>query len=124
MVVNHQRVNIRGTSPASKDERELGWLGWSELRDISRDGTKILFEEEAEGGGPNYTVFLRNTDGSPPVKIGEGRAEAISPDRKWVVTQSTQDTGLRIVPTGAGVARQLTHGEIRFTSVTYMPDGK
>jgi Tol biopolymer transport system component len=69
-------------------------------------------------------VFLRDTDGSPPVKIGEGRAEALSPDKKWVVTQSTQDTGLRIVPAGAGVARQLTHGEVRFLSAEYLPDGK
>ena len=123
-ITHQQRIGIRGLPPGGKDEVELGWFGWSLPRDFSRDGKQVLFEEEGEGGGPNYTVFLRDTDGSPPVKIGEGRAEAISPDRKWVVTQSTQDTGLRMVPTGAGVARQLTHGEIRFTSVTYMPDGK
>ena len=123
-IVQQQRIGIRGVPPGSKDERELGWFGWSLPKDFSRDGRKVLFEEEGEGGGPNYTVFLRDTDGSPPVRIGEGRAEAISPDKKWVVTQSTQDTGLRIVPTGAGVARQLTHGEIRFTAVKYLPDGK
>jgi Tol biopolymer transport system component len=124
MVVNRQRVNIRGTSPASKDERELGWLGWSELRDISRDGTKILFEEEAEGGGPNYTVFLRNTDGSPPVQIGEGVGGAISPDSRWVVTTPLKTGALSLIPTGAGESRQLTHDSITYSRVEYFPDGK
>ena len=107
------------------DEVELGWFGWSELRDISRDGKKVLFEEEGEGGGSNYTVFLRDTDGSPPVRIGEGRGEAISPDIKWVITQSAQGDGpLMLVPTGAGQARQLTHDNIRYTVLRYFPDGK
>ena len=124
MVVNHQRVNIRGTSPSGKEERELGWLGWSELHDISRDGTKILFEEEAEGGGPNYTVFLRDTDGSPPVQLGEGVAGAISPDNKWVITMPLKTGGLSVIPTGAGESRQLTHDNVSYGAVQYFADGK
>jgi hypothetical protein len=90
MVVQQARLNIRGMPPGGKEEHELGWLGWSFLRDISRDGKKVLFEEEAEGGGPNYTVFLRDTDGSAPVRIGDGEARAISPDNKWVVTKPNE----------------------------------
>ena len=123
-IAQHVRIGIRGTSPGDAEERELGWFGWSIPRDLSRDGKKLLFEEEGEGGGPNYTVFLRDTDGSPPVKIGEGRAEAISPDNKWVITQPIEQGALRVVPTGAGEARQLTHDNIRYTSIRYLPDGK
>ncbi|MFZ1134623.1 MAG: protein kinase [Candidatus Korobacteraceae bacterium] len=123
-IAQHVRIGIRGISPGGTEERELGWFGWSIPRDISRDGTKLLFEEEGEGGGPNYTVFLRDTDGSPPVKIGEGRAEAISPDAKWVITQPIEQGPLRVVPTGAGEARQLTHDNIRYTRMRYLPDGK
>jgi len=123
-VTHQQRIGIRGVAPGETAERELGWFGWSIPRDISRDGKKVLFEEEGEGGGPNYTVFLRDTDGSPPVRIGEGRAEAISPDNKWVVTQPLQGGPLRLVPAGAGEARPLTHDNIRYTHVRYMPDGK
>jgi len=51
----------------------LGRLGSDgRSRAISRNGAKIVFEEEGQGGGPNYTVFLRDTDGSPPLKIGDG----------------------------------------------------
>ena len=81
-ITHQQRAGIRGLPPGSTDERELGWFGWSIPKDISRDGKQILFEEEGEGGGPGYIVFLRHTDGSPPVNMGEGRAEAISPDKK------------------------------------------
>jgi eukaryotic-like serine/threonine-protein kinase len=125
LIISHQqRLNIRGTPPDGKEEHELGWLGWSGLRDISRDGTKVLFEEEAEGGGPNYTVFLRDTDGSPPVRIGEGVAEAISPDNKWVITKPVKSGVLSVVPTGAGQSRQLTHDGVSYVGVEYFPDGK
>jgi eukaryotic-like serine/threonine-protein kinase len=125
LVISHrQRVGIRGMPPGGKQEVELGWFGWSIARAISHDGTKIVFEEEGEGGGPNYTVFLRDTDGSPPAKIGEGVGLAISPDNKWVVIRSAKGGPLSLVPTGAGETRQLTHDNVAYGAVTYLPDGK
>jgi len=123
-VANHTRLDIRGKGPGAKEERELGWFGWSELRDISADGRKILFEEEGDGGGANYTVFLRDTDGSPPARIGEGIAGAISPDGKWVITKPSKGGPLSLVPTGAGESRQLTHDAVSYGSVRFLPDGK
>jgi Tol biopolymer transport system component len=124
MVAHHQRGGIRGVAPGAKEERELGWLGWSSLRDISRDGRKILFEEEGNGGGPNYTVFLRDTDGSPPARIGEGVGKAISPDAKWVITKPAKGGPLSLVPTGVGESRQLTHDSVSYGAVSWLPDGK
>jgi Tol biopolymer transport system component len=125
LVVTHQqRIGIRGIAPGGKEEHELGWFGWSLVRDISRDGHKIVFEEEGNGGGPNYTVFLRDTDGSPPARIGEGNAEAISPDSKWVITRAAKGGPLFLVPTGAGESRQLTHDTVSYNGVRFLPDGK
>ena len=125
LMITHQiRIGIRGLAPGAKEERELGWFGWSIARDISRDGRKVLFEEEGDGGGADYTVFLRDTDGSPPVRIGTGLGLAISPDSKWVITKSARETALSVIPTGAGEARQLTHDNISYNSVRYLPDGK
>ncbi len=127
LVVTHrERIGIRGMPPGGKnqEERELGWFGWSIVRDISRDGHKIVFEEEGNGGGPNYTVFLRDTDGSPPTRIGEGVPGAISPDSKWVITRPAKGAQLSLVPTGAGEARQLTHDAISYSGVCWLPDGK
>ena len=118
------RLNARSMPPGGKAEVELGWLGWTYIRDISRDGKQVLFEEEAEGGGPNYTVFLRSTDGSPPTRLGEGLARALSPDGKWVIAQDLTATALKIVPTGAGEGRTLTHDNVSYNRVRYMPDGK
>jgi eukaryotic-like serine/threonine-protein kinase len=124
IVTNQERLKIRGMGPGAKEEVELGWLGWSYFRDISRDGTKILFEEQADGGGPNYTVFLRNTDGSPPVRMGEGTGRAISPDGKWAITQPLRSNELILVPTGAGTSRRLTHDKINYGVVRFLPDGQ
>jgi eukaryotic-like serine/threonine-protein kinase len=123
-VANHTRLGIRGMEPGGKEEHELGWFGWSELRDISRDGRKIVFDEEGDGGGPNYTVYLRDTDGSPPARIGEGDSLAISPDGKWVITKPAKGGPLSMVPTGTGGAKQLTHDAISYSSARFLPDGK
>lgn len=124
MVTHLENNGIRGMAPGGTKERELGWLGWSMPRDISRDGRKILFDEEGEGGGPNYTVFLRDTDGSPPIRIGEGLAMALSPDTKWAITKPAKGGPLNLVPTGAGETRQLTHDSVSYRSVRWFPDGK
>jgi hypothetical protein len=124
LVTHQQRLGIRGLAPGAKEERELGWFGWSVVRDISRDGRKILFEEEGNGGGPNYTVFLRATDASPPVRIGEGLAMALSPDAKWAITKPPKGGALNLVPTGAGESRQLTHDAISYDAVRWFVDGK
>jgi len=125
VVSQQQRIGISGVPPGSKDERDLGWLGWSTDLSISDDGKKVLFTEEADGGGPNYTVFLRDSDGSPPVRISDGLGVAISPDNKWVVTQPAKGGPLSLVPTGAGQARQLTHDNITYSGdAQFMSDGK
>ncbi len=125
LMVTHQiRIGIRGMAPGAREERELGWFGWSIMRDFSRDGHKILFEEEGDGGGPNYTVFLRDTDGSPPVRIGEGLSVAISPDNKWAITEPAKGGQFVLVPTGAGESRPLTHDSVSYGSARFLPDGK
>ena len=124
VVSQQQRVGISGAPPGSKDEHELGWLGWSTDMSISNDGKKVLFTEEADGGGPNYTAFVRDTDGSPPVRISDGQGMAISPDNRWVVTQPAKGGPLSVVPVGAGQARQLTHDSITYAAAGFMPDGK
>jgi Tol biopolymer transport system component/tRNA A-37 threonylcarbamoyl transferase component Bud32 len=123
-VTHRERIGIRGMAPGAKEERELGWFGWSITRGISRDGRKILFEEEGEGGGPNYTVYLRDTDGSPPAHIGEGNALGLSPDAKWAITRMAKGGPLNLVPTGAGETKPLTHDDVSYGDVAWLPDGQ
>jgi len=41
------------------------WLDWTLVRDLSSDGSRILFDETGVGGGELHAVYLRGTDGSP-----------------------------------------------------------
>jgi serine/threonine protein kinase/Tol biopolymer transport system component len=124
MVTHRRRIGIRAMPPGGKEEHELGWFDASILSDLTPDGRKVLFEEAGDGGGPNYTVFVRDSDGSPPVRIGEGVGLAISPDGKWVITQPAKGGPISLVPTGAGEARQLTHDKVSYEKVRWLAGGK
>ena len=72
MTSDNGMVGIMGARPGEPEERDLSLLDWSLLRDISRDGKAILFDETGEGGGHLHGVYVRRTDGSPAVRLGEG----------------------------------------------------
>ena len=66
-------------------EHDFTWLDWSYPVTLSADGQTLLFREEGEAGGPTYAVYLRKTDGSPAVRLGDGLSLALSPDGKWAL---------------------------------------
>src|SRR5262249_13461709 len=67
-------------------EKDLSWLDDSSVEDISDDGSKILFDETGDAAGSTHGVYLRNTDGSPAIRLADGYAGQISPDGKWVLS--------------------------------------
>jgi hypothetical protein len=83
-------------------EHSLTWLSDSFPADLTTDGKTLLFTEPALTA--NYYACLRKTDaGSPVVRLGEGEAESLSPDGKWVLTTLlTSPPQLVLLPTGAG----------------------
>ncbi len=89
-------------------DRELTWLDRAVLVALSPDGKQVLFHEGGKGGGSIGTLFLRKTDGTPAVRLGEGYSIALSPDQKWVLS-STEGQSRRhwLVPTGAGEVTEL-----------------
>ena len=117
---------IEALGPGQSHERELDWLDWSLPRQLSPDGKYILFSEEGEGGGPEYGVYMRRTDGSPAVELGHGEPMGFSPDQKWVLTRplAANPAPLVLLPTGAGEPRQITHDQINHLDGTWFADGK
>jgi len=114
-------------------ERDLSWLDYSYPADISPDGKTVLFDEEGVGGGVQfgnaqeltYAVYVRSTDGSSAIRLGEGAADALSPDQKWVIVQTPgSPEQLRLLPTGAGETQPLTHDSINHQWARWFPDGK
>jgi len=114
-------------------ERDLSWLDYSYPADLSADGKTVLFDEEGVGGGVQYgnakeltyEVYIRNTDGSPAIRLGEGSAAALSPDQKWCIVQTPgSPEQLRLLPTGAGETQPLTNDSINHQWARWFPDGK
>ena len=119
------RAGIVGLAPGETKERDLSWLDWSTPGDLSADGKSVLFSEAGEGGGPKYAVYVRNTDGSPAVRLGEGTGVALSPDGKWAVARpNTSPAPMYLLPTGVGDAKPLGQDSINHVRVRWMPDGK
>lgn len=112
--------------PGSDRERDFTWLDGTYVADLAADGTTLLFGESAEGGGPAYSVFIRATDGSAPVRLGEGMALGLSPDRKWALTlRSGAEQALVLLPTGAGQQITLPRGSLaRIHWACWFPDGR
>jgi Tol biopolymer transport system component/predicted Ser/Thr protein kinase len=114
-------------------QRELSWLDYTYPGELSVDGKTLLFDEEGGGGslaysksgGYTYGVYIRQTDGSPAVLLGEGSALALSPDGKWAITQTqVSPAQLRLLPTGAGQPKELTNDNINHNWAHWFADGK
>ena len=82
----NDRAGVLGMTAGDAKERDLSWLDWSVPNSLSADGKVLLFTEAGEGGGPKYAVYVRNTDGSPAIRLGEGSGFALSPDGKWAAS--------------------------------------
>jgi len=119
------RNEIMALAPGESKERDLTWFDWSVPSVISRDGRTVLFSEAGEGGGSGYSVFLRKTDGSPAVRLGEGNSQDISPDGQWVLAlQNPAKPKLVAYPTGAGEPKPFPMDKAIVLTATFMPDGK
>jgi Tol biopolymer transport system component len=120
------RIGILGGGGGIAKERELAWLDWSSLFDITPDGKTILFSETGEGTGPEYSTFIRGTDGSAPIRLGDGGAQALSPDGQWAAVLVGHATRvLTLYPTGAGEKRIIPTGNLELQGgTTFTPDGK
>jgi hypothetical protein len=111
--------------PGEPTERDLSWLDASILADISPDGRQILFTEFGVGGGPRESAYLRNTDGSAAVRLGDGRAHALSPDGRWAIVRSeARSPGFDVIPTGAGTAFRLERPGLTLLHVRWLPDAR
>ena len=102
------RREIMAGQRGGTDERNLSWFDWSFPTDLSRDGKRILFEEQGAGRRTDASsIYMRTTDGAPAVYLGDGRARAFSADARWMVVQIAPGEFFDILPTGAGQPRRL-----------------
>ena len=112
--------------PFSKDEVSVAFLDYTQTSDLTPDGRTLLLTEENGIFGDFYTTCLRQTDGSPVVRLGPGFAEQLSPDGKWalsIIARSPNE--LVMYPTGAGQPQRLSLSNIPTVSDAFwFADGR
>lgn len=109
-----------------KPECELTWLDATSPQDLSTDGRLVLLAESGEGGGKGYSVYLRRTDCSPPMRLGSGRALTLVPDGTGALAAPlVEDDHIDLLPIGAGEVRSLrVPGIVSFLWAKLRPDGR
>ncbi len=120
--INYRR-EIVGATAGEPRQRNLTWLNWSFPTDISNDGTTLLFDEQTLGRD-KYMCYVRKTEGSPAVLLGQVRGLSLSPDGLWALTENADASQLTLMPTGAGSPKPLPKVGLSYQSGNFFPDGK
>ena len=120
------RAGIVGLVPGETRERDLSWLDFSRPSDLSSDGRIIAFTESGAGAGRNPVAYIRRTDGSPAIRLGESAAMALSPDNQWLAHLDEKRKAIELLPIGPGTARRLDPGPLEsiIPIAAWTPDGK
>jgi Tol biopolymer transport system component len=120
--------SVRFASASDPAERELSWLDGSTVADLSPDGRTVLLNEVGQAAGAWPVIYLRSTDGSPAVKLGDGFAWSLSPNGKWVLAwippAGEKPASLSLLPTGPGQTAPLPQGNVTdYQWGAFLPDG-
>jgi Tol biopolymer transport system component len=119
------RDRVFGRVPGREGEVDLSWFDGANPVDLSSDCKRLLFFEGREAATTEYQSYVRATDGSPAVKLGQGLARALSPDQKWALISPREPFNtLTLVPTGAGEHRALPAGSLTtIDGAAFFPSG-
>jgi hypothetical protein len=123
------RSGLQFRGAADSKERDLSWLDYAQLRDLSADGSQIAFDDWGSAAGAVGLAYVRKSDGSPAVKLGAWSAPVFSPDGTRVLVSEATEVGhgiyLALLPTGAGETQKLkSTGLQQVGAKGFMPDGK
>jgi eukaryotic-like serine/threonine-protein kinase len=118
---NHRQLYV--STPEFPKPRDFTWLDWAYGARFSRDGKQILFGDQHSGD--KYSTLLRNLDGSPAVRLGDGDPMDLSDDGRWALSRTVgPPEDLLLLPTGAGEPRQLTQGGLTIVSARWLADNR
>lgn len=107
MLSETDRLAINILAPGDAKEHDFSWFNWSTCKWLSPDGRMLLFYEGGGGTG-HAATYVRKTDGSPAVPLGNVDGFSVSRDGAWVIASTDeQDTKLQIMPTGPGESKSI-----------------
>jgi hypothetical protein len=113
-------------APGASVETNASWLNWSTPRLISEDGRWVIFEEGNDVNDEGYGIYMRDTGGGSPLRLGYGSAIALSPDARSlavVVRPFDENPQLVLMPTGPGEPVTMETGGVKPNSEsgTWLP---
>lgn len=109
----------------AQGERDLSIRDEQMLHDLSPDGSAVLFVVNPRAPDGEGVVFVRRTDGAPPVQIATGYGGALSPDgTSAFVFPAVAGRPPSIVPIGPGETRVLESVRLSVSCARYFPDGR
>jgi hypothetical protein len=119
-----ESAEILGDFAGEPRPRNLSHLDRSVPVALSPDGETLLFNETGQSGPGG--IYLRRTDGSPPKRLAEGYAWALSPDGKFVLAGGRPSSRILLIPTGPGQPRLIETPGVRRESgrIGFFPDGR
>ncbi len=120
------RGELRFAGIKDSKSLDLSWLDDPALCDLSRDASIVIFSEVGAAGGNSYLLYLRKTDGSPAIRLGEAFSGAISQDGQRVLAVTADNPArLAVLPTGTGETRYLPGGNLKqYSAPGWTSDGK
>ncbi len=122
------RSGLQFRGPGDAKERDLSWLDYAALHDLSTDGKQIAFDDWGSAAGASGLGYLRKTDGSPAVKLGTWGQPVLSPDGTGVLAFDQAGIGsvtFDILPTGVGEPQRLSPNHLQqAASLGWTPDGR
>ena len=130
------RSSVQFVGPGQSSPRDLSWLSSSTQPQLSADGKTLMMIENGEGTGGKLVTFVRGTDGSPAVRLGDWAGISLSPDGKWIVSTidftdpraQQQRRNLTLVPVKAGTPVPIQTGSLYITglvpTVMWLPDSR
>jgi Tol biopolymer transport system component len=126
LAISSSRKAMHVLAPGQAEERDLSWLASSYPTDLSPDGRTIVFRESGAATGRTSATYLRSTDGSPAIRLGDGVGGVLSPDQQCVaVCVRGERPRLRLIPIGAGEERDVATGDVVPSGLQwYFPDGR
>ena len=121
-----QSTPISCLVPNETKERDLSWLNSVRVNDLSYDGKTFVFTHFGQSSGTNYHVYIRKTDGTSAIQLGEGYGGSFSPDGRWVSSIRSSPPEIILLPTGAGQEKRLEPSGIEQFgySTSWLSDGK
>lgn len=118
------RMETSTRSGGRAEAVDLSWLDWSLVRDVSPDGSMVLFDETGAGAGAHPGIYIRSIDGDPAIRLGDGICSAFSDDGRHVLAGQIHLGGVSVIPTGVGKPRRLATEGFRVSYGDWLPGGR